>query len=355
MHRMRNRAISETELVRQAIERIQTSLPPRWSLAAQLEPVVQEQHLDALLTIHEPSGTSIQLCIEAKYRVEPKTVGDIVQHIRQFPGRSHLLVAPFLSSRTRELLRQAGLSHADSTGNLWIALENPALWVERVGARENPWHEPRPLQSLKGGKAGRAVRAFCDFRPPYGVRELAERSQTTPAAISRVASVLEKEALLTKDARGRIVELGLDGVLRRWTDDYRVLSSNRSRSFLEPRGLPHLLEKLRHTNRRYAITGSLAASWHVRVAPARLGMVYVDEVADVGRELELHSVEAGANVILIAPSDEVVFARSTTHEGVRYAAVPQVAADLLTSPGRGPEEGEELLTWMKEHEHDWRN
>lgn len=41
-------------------------------------------------------------------------------------------------------------------------------------------------------------------------------------------------------------------------------------------------------------------------------------------------------------------------DGVWYAAPSQVAADLLTSPGRGPAEGEELIGWMMSNEDKWR-
>jgi hypothetical protein len=49
-----------------------------------------------------------------------------------------------------------------------------------------------------------------------------------------------------------------------------------------------------------------------------------------------------------------VFERTSQRDGLSYAAPAQVAADLLTSPGRGPQEGEELIAWMRAHEDDWR-
>ena len=61
-----------------------------------------------------------------------------------------------------------------------------------------------------------------------------------------------------------------------------------------------------------------------------------------------------ANVILIEPGDEGVFTGSTVQEGLSLAAPSQVAADLLTSPGRGPAEAEELLDWMGKNEDAWR-
>ena len=52
---------------------------------------------------------------------------------------------------------------------------------------------------------------------------------------------------------------------------------------------------------------------------------------------------------------DVVYDRADSCEGVVYAALTQVAADLLTSPGRGPAEGEELLRWMEGNEGVWRH
>lgn len=132
-----------------------------------------------------------------------------------------------------------------------------------------------------------------------------------------------------------------------------MLTSNRALSFLESRGLPHLLEKLRDSSRRYAVTGSLAASFRSSRATPRVAMVYVDEIVSAGRELGLRPAEAGANVKLLAPFDDVVFERTSIDDGLVFTAVGQVAVDLLTSSGRGPQEAEELLGWMKDRERDW--
>jgi len=46
--------------------------------------------------------------------------------------------------------------------------------------------------------------------------------------------------------------------------------------------------------------------------------------------------------------------RTAVRGGLRCAALSQVAADLLTSPGRGPSEAEALLEWMQANESEWR-
>ena len=90
-------------------------------------------------------------------------------------------------------------------------------------------------------------------------------------------------------------------------------------------------------------------------APARLAMIYVDDASAVAGEWDLRPVEAGANVILAQPAYEVVLERSLTNDdGVVVAAPTQVVVDLMTGPGRNPNEAEELLEWMKRNEQSWR-
>ena len=90
------------------------------------------------------------------------------------------------------------------------------------------------------------------------------------------------------------------------------------------------------------------------MAPPRLLLVYVDTPTAVQGELNLRPAEAGANVALLTPFDAVVFERTSNNSGITTAALSQVAADLLTGPGRGPNEAEALMTWMSEHEDAWQ-
>lgn len=71
-------------------------------------------------------------------------------------------------------------------------------------------------------------------------------------------------------------------------------------------------------------------------------------------DLGLAPTDSGANVFLVEPFSPVLMQRTETRDGLRCAALSQVAADLLTSPGRGPSEGEDLIAWMRENEDAWR-
>jgi hypothetical protein len=142
--------------------------------------------------------------------------------------------------------------------------------------------------------------------------------------------------------------------IRRWTQDYGLTSSNRAETHLAPRGLNHLLSTLKATTIRYAVTGSLAGAAKAPITAPRLATLYVDDAAAAAELLGLRAAESGANVMLAEPFDPVVFERSWEEDEVRFCGLSQVAADLLTSPGRGPAKGEELLRWMEGHVDEWQ-
>lgn len=320
-------------------------LPPSWRIVV--------SNTNSALTLRSPDGSSARFKMVFRKSLDPRDVLAMMKTSKQ-GGIGTLVIAPFLSFRTRQLLREARASYADATGNIRLVLDKPGLYVETEGASKEPDRQKRPLESLKGPAAGRVVRALCDVGPPYGVRRLSQIAQTSPASVSRVINLLEREALIERGEQDQISAVDWKNLLQRWTRDYQVLSSNEPANFLAPRGVNELLERLGTLKRRIVVTGSLAATRRAPITPARIAMAYVDDPAAVAQSLDLRPAETGANVMLLRPFDPVVFARTWSEGGVSYAALSQVAADLLTSPGRGPSEGEELVAWMKKNVDDWR-
>jgi hypothetical protein len=347
--------LSETDMISSLVEQLRRRLPAGWAAAVDGKLRVAGSVPDAMLVIGA-GRVGRTVVIEVRSRVDPRDVPYLCEQLRRWPDATPMVVAPFLSVRTREELVRRNLSYADSTGNLRLVLDEPALFIETTGATANPYREARsvPLQTLKGPSAARTVRALCDFRPPYGVRELAARANVSPASVSRVADLLERDALLERGTRGAIAASDWPGIIRRWAQDYSIAGSNRTLTFLEPRGLPALRSKLAEATIQYAVTGSLAASLVAPVAPARLLTVYVANASAAAAALGLREAESGANVLLLEPIDPVAFERTWSREGIAYSSLSQVAVDLLTSPGRGPAEGVELIRWMEANEAAWR-
>lgn len=357
---MCNIADSDNRLVSRAVDELAFRLPSSWRTETEFEPARSHRTFDAILKLCAPDGTCGAFILEAKNRVEPRDVQGIAEQLGMY-GRSAdegeavpVLVAPFLSSRTREQLEGLGIGYVDLTGNVRVAADRPALFVQTTGAKHDPRREERPARTLKGAKAGRVVRAVCDFAQPVGVRELAGKAGIDPGYASRVLALLEKENLIRRERRGPVTDVDWRALIRRWTEDYSLFVSNHAASYLEPRGLGSLLRKLRDTDLHYVATGSLGSANVAPVAPARLAVLFVDDAENAAGLLDLRPAEAGANVVLAEPFDPVVYEQRREHEGISYVSLSQNAADLLTSPGRGPSEAEELMDWMEENEDAWR-
>lgn len=339
---------SRTEAIAQALSGIRRRLPPGWTAEALTgEPT-------SVLALRATDGREANLAIIVRTGLVPRDVPALVANV----APPMLVISSYLGDRARELLAEAGVSYADATGNLRLVVGSPAVFLEADGADQDPERTPRPLQSLRGAAAARVVRALCEFTPPFGVRRLAEEAATPLGTVSRVVSFLEAEALLERDERKQIVKADWAALLTRWAKDYGVTTTNVMRAYLEPRGLGALWPKLSRLP-RYAATGSIAAT---SVAPTRLAVIYVDDMEAAGGALDLVPTEAGANVWLLQPYDDVVFERTrrkvvTTGEvttDLTIVSLPQTVVDLMTSPGRGPEEATALLDKMRGTVDEWR-
>jgi hypothetical protein len=345
---VRNDSSSGTK-ARLAAEALQSRLPAGWDVRFQ-----STRGANSLLTLRAPDGRRATLTVISRKQLLPKDIAHLLAQARDPTAR--MLVAPFLSARTRELLTAANASYVDATGNLRIVVNEPAVFIETQGAARDPDRQPRPLRSLKGAAAARVVRALCDFAPPYRVRTLADRSGSPLGTVSRVVTFLEQEALIERDAKKTITAVDWPALINRWVADYSVTGSNVLHSYIEPRGINALAPKLAKLS-RYAATGSLAVPGSS--APARLAMIYVEDAKKAAAALELVPADAGANVWILEPYDAVVFERtqsvpSAAGASIVAAAPSQVVADLKTSPGRGPQEAEALIERLKGSEDAWR-
>lgn len=346
----------ESDLLRVVTDGLRERLPREWVVEMQLAPRLGGWRPDALLEISAPDGTSGTMLVEAKLALEPRAVEPLVMMLERalvdadLPTEAKgppMVVSRFISPRSRDLLEQAGASYADATGNLRIALERPALYVEGRGADRNPWREVRDLRSLRGRAAARVVRALCDLQPPFGVRDLAERAKTSAGSTVRTLDFLSREALIVRDERKQVTEVDLGALIQRWADDFRFGEQNTIRRCFEPRRLEETANRVGSLEGRYAVTGSFAAAAGAEYAEARLLVVYVDDADAAQDQLGVRPAGSQSNVWLAQPPDDLPFERTWERDGLRYAALSQVACDLMDMPGRAPAEAEELLRWME--------
>lgn len=344
-----------------AVAWLRSRLPETWEVGptSRAEFQAAEGGIDAAIDLRGPNGTFTTMVVEVRRAFGPRDVDRLLTGIgrtlRTLAGHIPILVvAPWLSQRSRELLADEGLNYLDLTGNALIRLDNPTVYIQTDGAPKDPSPPPKGKARVQGPKAGRLIRFLADVRPPYGVRELAASSGLAMSYVSRVLDTLDDEALVDRSARGRVESVDVPRLLRRWAQTYDVFRSNKVQRFLAPNGAAGALERLASVGGEIAVTGSFAATRLAPVAAPALLAVYADEVQAVVEALGLVPADQGANVALLTPFDPVVFERTVEEGGINYAAPSQVAVDCLTGNGRMPAEGESVLQWMTDHEERWR-
>jgi hypothetical protein len=361
-----NANTSETEntLAERAIIWLEDRLPPTWSVEASAEGALDPTGvpLDSRVFLKGPNGANSAMAIEERESITPRAVlalSQQVQTARKMGAHMPLVVvAPWLSKRTQELLAEQGLGYIDLTGNALVRIDNPPFYLQTTGAERNPAPKERGQAQLRGAKAARLIRLLMDVRPPYGVGELAEATGLAPGYVSRLLDTLYREALIERGGRGVVESVDLVGLAHRWASSYDVFASNEALSLIAPSGPKAFLEEVANASLSeppMVITGSFAAAQMMApiAAPALL-LAYCERPQELASEAGLLRSVEGANVVLLSPFDSVVWERSEPHNQLTYAAPSQVVVDCLTGNGRMPAEGEALLKWMINNEPSWR-
>ncbi|MBA3404861.1 MAG: hypothetical protein H0U13_09300 [Gemmatimonadaceae bacterium] len=351
---MRNNVFSDNKRLEEGRRILSERLPDGWRV--ELEKGAKPS-VGARLRIIAPDRSQRTVVIETKGKLDPRGVSEIENQFRSLGADDRLVVASYLSPATRERLRAASISYIDLTGNVRIAVSKPGLFIDTGGADVDPKAVPRGSRSLRGERAGRVIRNLIDHRVPAGVRQLAAQTGVDPGYVSRVLALLDRETLIERKARGKIVQVDWQRLLRRWAQEAPLATRGVLTPYLAPRGAGALIETLGDresaTRTDYAVTGSFAAVKMAPVAAPRVLTLY-STTFDAASELGLRITDSGANVLLVQPSDPSVLLGARVIDGVRYVAVSQVAVDLLGGTGREPAEGEALIEWMVANEESWR-
>ena len=346
-----NMTLLGNSFLRDGVGALRERLPSGWLVDRATAP----KGIDTCIRITAPDKKSGLLAVETKRRLEPRGVLELIAKQKNLPASvTPFVFAPYLSPAVRDCLSDAAIAFLDLTGNIQLKLPKPGLFIDTQGADVNPNRKERPSRSLRGSKAGRVVRALVDSKKLLGVREIAQLADVDAGYVSRVLSLLDSQALIERQGRGLIARVDWPKLLKRWGEDSPLNSRGIQATCLEPRGIEALQSKLKKLDMRYAITASLAAAKFAPIAPPRLATIYVEDIERAKSDLELRSADAGANVLLIEPADVGVFTGVVKKDGLSFVALSQAATDLITSPGRGPAEAEELISWMAANEEAWR-
>jgi hypothetical protein len=356
---------SEGEILDRSIALLKGILPSNWQVQHEPDSDANEGVAETVLNITGPQGAA-RAVVEIKRSFAPKDVAAVARQaslLRRIAGSVPIIVmTPWLSERSRELLTQAGINYLDLNGNARFASDFPTVFIDRQSNLPGPVR-PQSTPSLKGVKAGRVARLLADVRPPYGVVELAKHAGVTAGYVSRLLEELEREDILERTKQGSVSRVKWHELLEQRAESYGAFTSNRVQRFVCPNGPGFALEvagDLPARSVRMALSGSFAAERLVALAPPSLLLIFAHSQPDaLIEQAGLLPTGAGANVVIATPYDEVVMESRWPATPVPPPRIPPVAAsqmvlDCLTGNGRMPQEGQALLDWMAEDEGRWR-
>lgn len=82
-----------------------------------------------MIQVSAPGSKGTAIAVVMRRRVEPRDVVVVANGLSPAPSRPVLVTAPFLSLRTRGLLRNCGFAYVDLTGNIRLVLNDPGLFI----------------------------------------------------------------------------------------------------------------------------------------------------------------------------------------------------------------------------------
>lgn len=340
----------------EALRSVASLLPASWSLERLPEQVVEGRSPDSLVKLTGKDRASVRFMLEARRSgiAAPLLLAGLRERARE-SDLPLLFVSDYIGPSLREALTAGGISYADATGWVWLSSETPLVLLTGQGAQRSPRAgRPTAIRRLSGVAASRIVVALSTTATPLGVRNLATLAEVSPGSVSKLLSTLASEGIVDRDERGAVIAVRRRALIQRWVGDYSYTKTNRSVGyFIAPRGLDRTLSRLDRLSAPVTLSGSAAArrllpEGATPVVPLRLLALYTQSTATVSEELGLIPAEpATANTVVAVPQDGHVL---TTP----LAPTALVLADLLTLPGRGDAEADQLMDALARTDEAWK-
>jgi hypothetical protein len=348
-----------SHLVQQLLEALQ-ALPGVDADLSQLEPAgassVPRQDADIDIRI---AAKALTLHVEARKTIYPRDVQQLLWRMKSLAGRSPgsdidlvpVVAAESLSPGAKELLRAEHVGYFDSGGSLYLPTPGAYVYIDKPP----PKAQASAMRSLFTGRRAQVVHTLLMQREHwFGVKDLAERSQVSPATASGVLSELEKFDWIESRGQGPSKERHLHdarALLDAWAGQVTASRPQMLRRYFVP-GLKSeaLVDRLAHAfearDAAYAVTHEAAAQRYApfltAVSQVRCRVLAAPKAGDALVDLGARAVDDGANFAIIevkSPGD-LLFSERV---GNAWLASPiHVYLDLLKGEGRSREMAEHL-------------
>ncbi len=178
--------ISETTALRLAEQILARSMPSGWSAMVVQAPGRSAGSRSVSLRVRTSDGNTSEFGIVTKRSLNPMEAGQLLDtmgleastSLRGPKPSDVAIVAPYLSERTREVIAGRGVSYIDSTGNMRLQSNRPALYILTTGADK----DPGPTTSHSSRYAAAAPEGRCAPSSTSALRTACENSPAAPTS-----------------------------------------------------------------------------------------------------------------------------------------------------------------------------
>ena len=257
-----------------------------------------------------------------------------------------VVVAPFISPQSRELLREEGVGWLDMTGN--SSLSFGGIHIETDKTQRDPFVTKRAQQSLFAPKSARLLRVMLEHPGPWKVADLSKRANVSLGQVSNVRQqLLDKEWAEVGPAGGLRLRRPA-AVLDAWREAVRPPT-------VAARGYTLVHGKEMDTQLRLLFGRAEIEAAHVllashstarRLAPfARVAgeFFYADDkgLDLITRHFSVAPTDKGENLTVFEVPDDGLWLEAIERpQGMRSAGLIQTYLDLWASGERGQEAAE---------------
>jgi len=325
----------------------------------EFEPHVADGRRADILVSINAFGHRHTLVCEVKHNGQPRHVRNAVLQLRDSVGRMNfsavpVLIAPFLSEKSRAICVDYNVNYLDLYGN--ALFQAPGILID-VSVADRPVAEKRNLKSLFRPKAAHILRIM--LRNPKRAWRVTELANAANASFGHVSNV--RKALLNrewaKDISDGVTLTDPDGLLDAWRSAYRRPDGNLIRIYtsLYGQALEEAVKDIlsSHSFQNLATFASFsAARW---IAPyGRTGIDYFyankEGAEKIANALKASNVNRGNNVeILILKDQNILEDTVEPVPGVICTSPVQTYLDLSIAGERGAESADylrrKMLVW----------
>lgn len=268
------------------------------------------------------------------------------------PEEILLVVAPSLTTASRQWLQAQGVGYFDQNGHLFLQAKGIYILREPIAAKVQPSRSSEP--DIFQGKAACVLHALLQSpRQAWHVTELAQEAKVAAGTALKVCETLEKMLWMERSGRGPLSIRKLtapDALLDAWAAKHRLKDYGIQRYYRWSGSLEELAlalgESLEQKGIPYAATLTLGALHRASYLSDLNELAFLlpaqADLRALVAEHKLQTAEEGANVLFLRTKTDGAFLYRQRCEGLWVASDVQLYLDLWASPGRGKEQAAHL-------------